>query len=148
MKKVANIGEKIGNRQKDENSKKKKIKRKSRNQNQCNRNEEFLWWSHKYTRLTEEIISEPDDSSTEPAKIEMQRKRMKKSSPPKNRVKHPRTLEQYLKVLHVCNVNTRNRIKKDYSRMNVWSNDQAFSKMNRYQQHTQEVQRISNRINI
>lgn len=128
--------------------KKKKIKRKSRNQNQCNRNEEFLWWSHKYTRLTEEIISEPDDSSTEPAKIEMKRKRMKRSSPPKNREKHPRTLEQYLKVLHVCNVNTRNRIKKDYSRMNVWSNDQAFSKMNRYQQHTQEVQRISNRINI
>lgn len=83
MKKVANIEEKVGNRQKDENSKKKKIKRKSRNQNQCNRNVEFLWWSHKYTRLTEEIISEPDDSSTEPAKIEMQRKRMKKRPPPK-----------------------------------------------------------------
>lgn len=41
MKKVANIEEKTGNRQKDENSK-KKIKRKSRNQNQCNRNVEFL----------------------------------------------------------------------------------------------------------
>lgn len=41
MKKVANIEEKIGNRQKDETLK-KKIKRKSRNQNQCNRHVEFL----------------------------------------------------------------------------------------------------------
>ena len=41
MKKVANIEEKIGNRQKDETLK-KKIKRKSRNQNQCKRHVEFL----------------------------------------------------------------------------------------------------------
>ena len=78
----------------------------------------------------------------------MQReKRMKEMPPSPNRIKHPWTLEQYLKVLHVCNVNTRNRMKKDYGRINVWSNDQAFSKMNRYQHQTQEVQRISNRIN-
>ena len=94
------------------------------------------------------MISETDDSSTEPAKIEMQReKRMKEMPPSPNRIKHPWTLEQYLKVLHVCNVNTRHRMKKEYGRINVWSNDQAFSKMNRYQHQTQEVQRISNRIN-
>lgn len=62
---------------------KKKSKENLENQNQCNRNVEFLWWSHKYTRLTEEIISEPDDSSTEPAKIEMQRKKNEKRAPPK-----------------------------------------------------------------
>lgn len=77
-----------------------------------------------------------------------EKKEWKKCPLPRNRIKHPWTLEHYLKVLHVCNVNTRNRMKKDYSLINVWSNDQAFSKMNRYQQQTQEVQRISIRINI